>query len=276
MYENCRHISSAQITRKEELIQEQEDIIRQREEDLQSLFDQISQREKTIKDLTESVRVRDEKIREKDEQLRQLSSNIEEKSEELHYLEEEVHEAVLQRKQSESKIAELQSQIEHTLKGEKSELETENERLQSDVENLMGNITELHGDKVTLQNELDKAKHALSEAMLMWERDRSSLGTDLNIAREKLQLMEETAEKRESHALQLLRKEVHAILETREKLAHELRLNKMEHENTVRILKTEKCKLTDELTSKIRMLTHEMNNNDKMAEELNKLRGQVS
>lgn len=208
--------------------------------------------------------------------LKQLSTNIEEKSEELHYLEEEVHEAVLKRKQSETRIAELQNKIDETLKGEKSELETENERLQSDVENLMGNITELHTDKVTLQNELDKAKHALSEAMLMWERDRSSLGKELNIAREKMSLMLETAEKKESQALQILRKEVHAILETREKLAHELRLNKMEHENTVRILKTEKYKLTDELTSKIRMLTHEMNNNDKMSDELTKLRGQVS
>ncbi|XP_045180255.2 golgin subfamily B member 1-like [Mercenaria mercenaria] len=265
---------SAQIARKEELIQEQEEIIRQREEDLQSLFDQISQREKTIKELTESLRIREEQLKEKDNLLQQLSSNIEEKSEELHYLEEEVHEAVLQRKQSETKIAELQNKIEETLKGEKSELETENERLQSDIENLMGNITELHTDKVTLQNELDKAKHALSEAMLMWERDRSSLGTELSIVREKMRLMQETAEKKESQALQLLRKEVHAILETREKLAHELRLNKMEHENTVRILKTEKYKLTDELTSKIRMLTHEMNNNDKMSDELTKLRGQ--
>ncbi|KAL4217860.1 hypothetical protein ACF0H5_022599 [Mactra antiquata] len=265
---------TAQITRKDELIQEQEDIIRQREEDLQSLFDQISQREKTIKELTENIRVRDERIREKENALKQLVSSIEEKNEELHYLEEEVQESVLKRKESESMIAELQTKIEETLKVEKTEIETENERLQSDVENLMGNITELHADKTTLQNELEKAKHALSEAMLMWERDRSTLGAELNVTKEKMRLMEETAEKKESQALQMLRREVHSIIESREKLGHELRLNKMEHENTVRILKTEKFKLTEELTSKIRMLTHEMNNNDKMSDELTKLRGQ--
>jgi len=49
----------------------------------------------------------------------------------------------------------------------------------------------------------------------------------------------------------------------------------MEHENAIRVLKTEKFKLTEELTSKIRMLTHEMTNNDKMADELTLLRGQV-
>ncbi|WAR16517.1 hypothetical protein MAR_031111 [Mya arenaria] len=48
----------------------------------------------------------------------------------------------------------------------------------------------------------------------------------------------------------------------------------MEHENAIRVLKTDKFKLTEELTSKIRMLTHEMTNNDKMTDELNILRGQ--
>lgn len=212
---------------------------------------------------------------EKDEMMRQLSSSIEEKTEELHYMEEEMQEAVMKRKESETTIAELRDKIEESMKADKTEIEMENQRLQSDVENLMGNIAELHGDKVTLQNELDKAKQALSEAMLMWERDRSSLGTQLNITAEKLRMYEETSKKKESDAVQLLRREVHAILETREKLAHELRLNKMEHDNTVRILKTEKFKLTEELTSKIRMLAHEMSNNDKMSDELSKLRGQV-
>ncbi|XP_052250522.1 myosin-11-like isoform X2 [Dreissena polymorpha] len=263
-----------QIARKEELIQEQEDIIRQREEDMQELFDKISQRERTIKELKEAVAEREERIKEKDEQLHKLSSHLEEKTEELHFLEEEVQEAVLKRKESESTIAELELKIEETLKSEKNEIETENERLQSDVDNLMSNLSELHQDKQTLQNELDKAKQALSEAMLMWERDRSYLGTQLNITNEKLRLYESTAEKKDSHAIQTLRREVHAILETREKLVHELKLQKMEHDNTVRILKTEKFKLTEELTSKIRMLTHEMTNNDKMSDELVKLRGQ--
>ena len=140
----------------------------------------------------------------------------------------------------------------------------------------MSNISELHQDKETLQNELDKAKQALSEAMLMWERDRSSLGTQLNIVHEKIKLYENTSAQKESQAIQTLRSEVHKILETREKLVHELRLTKMEHENAIRILKTEKFKLTEELTSKIRMLTHEMSNNDKMSDELTKLRGQVT
>ena len=64
---------------------------------------------------------------------------------------------------------------------------------------------------------------ALSEAMLMWERDRSSLGWQLSASQEKLRLYEATAEKKESVAIQTLRKEVHNILETREKLVHELR-----------------------------------------------------
>lgn len=208
--------------------------------------------------------------------MKQLNTSIDEKNEELHFMEEEMQEAVLKRKESETTIAELKDKIEESLKADKTEIEMENQRLQSDVENLMGNIAELHGDKVTLQNELDKAKQALSEAMIMWDRDRSSMGTQLNIAVEKMRLFEETAKKKDPDAIQLLRKEVHAILETREKLAHELRLNKIEHDNTVRILKTDKFKLTEELTSKIRMLAHEMSNNDKMSDELSKLRGQVS
>lgn len=208
--------------------------------------------------------------------MKQLNTSIEEKNEELHFMEEEMQEAVLKRKESETTIAELKDKIEESLKADKTEIEMENQRLQSDVENLMGNIAELHGDKVTLQNELDKAKQALSEAMIMWDRDRSSMGTQLNIAVEKMRLFEETAKKKDPDAIQVLRKEVHAILETREKLAHELRLNKIEHDNTVRILKTDKFKLTEELTSKIRMLAHEMSNNDKMSDELSKLRGQVS
>lgn len=207
--------------------------------------------------------------------MRQLSSSIEEKNEELHYMEEEMQEAVLKRKESETTIAELKDKIEESMRADKTEVEMENQRLQSDVENLMGNISELHCEKVTLQNELDKAKQALSEAMMMWERDRSSLGTQLNIASEKLRMYEETSEKKDSETIQHLRREVHAILETREKLVHEFRLQKMEHDNTVRILKTEKFKLTEELTSKIRMLAHEMTNNDKMSDELSQLRGQV-
>lgn len=41
-------------------------------------------------------------------------------------------------------------------------------------------------------------------------------------------------------------------------------------------LKCEKLKLQDELTQKIRQLTAEMTSNDKMKEELDRLRAQVS
>ena len=170
----------------------------------------------------------------------------------------------------------MQEQIAEAKRGDKSEIEQENDRLNSDIDNLMTNITELHGDKVTLQNELDKAKHALSEAMLMWDRDRSTLGAELNIAREKVRMLEATANKSDSKAIATLRKEVHNILEIKEKLANELRINRMEHDNTVRIIQAEKFKLTEELTSKIRMLTKEMSDNDKMSSELVSLRGQVS
>ena len=215
-------------------------------------------------------------LSEKDEMMRQLTSSIDEKNDELHFMEEEMQDAVMRRKESETTIAELKDKIEESLKADKTELEMENQRLNSDVENLMTNIAELHGDKVTLQDELDKAKQALSEAMLMWERDRSTVGTQLNIANQKCQLYEDTSKKKDPEAIQTLRREVHAILESREKMGHEIRIQKMEHDNTVRVLKTEKFKLTEELTSKIRMLAHEMSNNDKMSDELSTLRGQVS
>ena len=215
-------------------------------------------------------------MKEKDEILEKLNANLEEKIEELHYLEEEVQDSTLKRKESETLIAEMQEQIQESQKGDKSEMENENDRLHADIDNLMVNITELHGDKMTLQNELDKAKHALSEAMLMWDRDRSTLGAELNIAREKVRMHEITANKSDSKAISTLRKEVHNILEIKEKLANELRITRMEHDNNVRILQAEKFKLTEELTSKIRMLTKEMSDNDKMSDELFTLRGQVS
>lgn len=54
---------TAQISRKDEMIQEQEDIIQKREDDMQALFDQISTREKTIKELTDCLRSRDERLK---------------------------------------------------------------------------------------------------------------------------------------------------------------------------------------------------------------------
>ena len=225
---------------------------------------------------TETIRLRDDRLKEKDDILQKLNSNLEEKIEELHYLEEEVQDSTIKRKESETLIAEMQEQIADSQKGDKTDIENENDRLHSDIDNLMINITELHGDKMTLQTELDKAKHALSEAMLMWDRDRSTLGCELNIAREKVRMHEVTAHKSDSKAIGTLRKEVHNILEVKEKLANELRINRMEHDNNVRILQAEKFKLTEELTSKIRMLTKEMSDNDKMSNELFSLRGQVS
>ena len=227
------------------------------------------------KNLSETIRLRDDRLKEKDDILQKLNANLEEKIEELHYLEEEVQDSTIKRKESETLIAEMQEQIAEAQKGDKTEIENENDRLHSDIDNLMTNITELHGDKMTLQNELDKAKHALSEAMLMWDRDRSTLGAELNIAREKVRMHEATANKSDSKAIATLRKEVHNILEVKEKLANELRINRMEHDNNVRILQAEKFKLTEELTSKIRMLTKEMSDNDKMSDELSCLRGQV-
>ncbi|KAL3891792.1 hypothetical protein ACJMK2_004039 [Sinanodonta woodiana] len=75
-------------------------------------------------------------------------------------------------------------------------------------------------------------------------------------------------------AVALLRKETHHILEQKERLANELRMARIQSDADIRQLKSEKFKLQQELTSKIRMLTKEITDNDKMSDELNQLRRQ--
>ncbi|KAK3610093.1 hypothetical protein CHS0354_032188 [Potamilus streckersoni] len=262
------------IKRKEEIIQEQEDIIKQREDDMQSLLDQISQREKAIRELNETLRSRDERLKEKDDILQKLNTGLDEKTEELHFLEDEIKNMSAKSKENMELISRLKETLSKNDSDKKTEIETENIRLNSDIENLMTNIEKMHSDNFTLQTELDKSKQALSEAMLMWDRDRSTLSAELNIAREKCRIFESTAGKKESQAVSLLRKETHHILEQKERLANELRMARIQSDADMRQLKSERFKLQQELTSKIRMLTKEITDNDKMSDELNQLRRQ--
>lgn len=82
---------------------------------------------------------------------------------------------------------------------------------------MASNLGKLHTDNCTLQEELEKTKQALSEAMVLWNKDRSQIEIAYNVAKEKLRMYEETAAKKESQIVGLLRKETHKLLESKEK-----------------------------------------------------------
>ncbi|KAJ8322162.1 hypothetical protein KUTeg_000633 [Tegillarca granosa] len=272
--EHSVYDKSKVVDRKEELIQEQEEIIRQREEDLQALLDQISHRDDTIRTLRELVRNRDERLKEKDDILKDLRDGCEEKQEEIHFLHEEIEKMGSTIKDKDDTITEQENKLAEYSEEKQSDIQTENIRLKGDLESIVGNLEQMHTDKGTLQTELDKAKHALSEAMVLWDKDRTSLGADLATAREKIALLEATVNKKDTQVIATLRKETHKLLEEKGRLVNESRTFRIESEANIRTLKHEKLKLQEELTQKIRHLTQEMTQNDQMTNELERLRAQ--
>jgi chromosome segregation ATPase len=265
------------IERKDEIIQEHEDIIKQREDDLQQLLDQISQRDSSIRELRDSLRNRDERLKEKDEILQNMNLGTDEKQEEINYLTSEMSDSESQIKEKDEKIKNLEEKVEkYEKKNKDSNVQIENDRLNRELEDMAFSIGKVHTDNNTLQVEMEKTKQALSEAMVLWNKDRSTLGQELTVAREKVAMFEACLDKKENQAAQLLRKEAHKYLEQKEKLQHELRVSKVEHDANMRTLKIEKQKLQDELTQTIRQLTSEMSNNDKMSADLERLKCQVT
>ncbi|KAL5014691.1 hypothetical protein ScPMuIL_008961 [Solemya velum] len=263
------------IIRKEELIAEQEDIIKQREDDMQQLFDQISHRDTSIRDISVTIRTRDERLKEKDDIIQNLNKCIDEKHEEIHNMESEFRETSMSLEEKEERILELEKKItELQEKSKHSELQVENTRLKADIENLLVNMEKLHNDNKTLQTEVEKSKNALSQAMMLWDKDRSSLHADLNMAQEKVRMLEITVEKKDTAIISTLRKETHNLLDQKERQANEIRILRIDHESEKRGLKNEIMNLQDELTQKIRILAQEITSNDKMSSELEKLRGQ--
>lgn len=264
------------IERKDEIIQEHEDIIKQREDDLQQLLDQISQRDSSIRELRDNLRNRDERLKEKDEILQNMNLGTDEKQEEINYLTSEMSDSESQIKEKDEKIKNLEQKVDkYEKKNKDSNVQIENDRLNRELEDMAFSIGKVHTDNNTLQVEMEKTKQALSEAMVLWNKDRSTLGQELTVAREKVAMFESCLNKKESQAAQLLRKEAHKYLEQKEKLQHELRVSKVEHDANMRTLKNEKQKLQDELTQTIRQLTSEMSNNDKMSADLERLKCQV-
>ncbi|VDI00770.1 Hypothetical predicted protein [Mytilus galloprovincialis] len=274
-YSNTIKEKQSMLDRKDDIIQEHVDIIKQREDDLQQLLDQISQRDNNIRELRESVRSRDDRLKEKDEILQSLNNGTDEKQEEINFLNSEMSDNISQIKEKDEKLKELTERIENYENNKKeSNIQIENERLKLELEDMAYSIGKVHTDNNTLQTEMEKTKQALSEAMVLWNKDRSTLGQELTVAREKLSIYEASIDKKESQAAQMMRKETHKCLEQREKLQHELRILKVEHDANIRTLKNEKLKLQDELTQTIRQLTTEMSNNDKMASDLERLKNQ--
>ena len=263
------------VKRKDEIISEQEDIIKHREEDLQSLLDQISSRDNDIRDLREKISLRDERLKEKDDILKSVNETLESKLEEINFLNTELSDMSEKIKEQTEENKELDRKLSDCSNVTKADWETENERLKEGLDDMANNLGKLHTDNNTLQVELEKAKQALSEAMVLWNKDRSELEVAYNVAQEKLRIFEETAEKKESQIVAVLRKETHKLLQSKEKLVTDFRVTKIENEANMRTLKNEKLKLQDELTQKIRQLTSEMTSNDRMSQELERLKAQV-
>ncbi|KAK3088191.1 hypothetical protein FSP39_015959 [Pinctada imbricata] len=266
--------NSEVVKRKDEIINEQEEIIRQREADLQSLLDQISSRDSDIKDLREKMKKHDEQLKIKEDIVKTLTESVEAKEEEISFLNTELAEMNEKIKVQSEEYKELDRKLSEGSNVTKTEWETENVRLKQELDDLATNMGKLHTDNNTLQVELEKAKQALSEAMVLWNKDRSELEVAHNVAQEKLRIFEEGSGKNEGQIVALLRKETHKLLQSKEKLATDYRVMKVEHEANMRTLKNEKMKLQDELTQKIRQLTAEMTSNDRMSQELDRLKHQ--
>ncbi|XP_021343411.1 golgin subfamily A member 4-like isoform X2 [Mizuhopecten yessoensis] len=262
------------VFRKEEILQEREEIIRQREEDMQSMLDQISQKDDELRELRENLRSRDECLREKDVVLESVNTDVTDKEREINYFNDELTalQGTLDKKDQEISI--LEERITEIGSVKQSDLKTENIRQKGDLESLATNLGKLHVDNSTLQSDLEKAKQALSEAMVLWNKDRSNLEAELNIVREKLHLYQSTLDKNEPQVVATLRKEAHKILEQKEKVSGDYRVLRVENDANIRTLKNEKYKLQEELTQKIRQLTAEMTTNDKNSQELDRLRAQ--
>ncbi|XP_069106389.1 uncharacterized protein [Argopecten irradians] len=262
------------VFRKEEILQEREEIIRQREEDMQSMLDQISQKDEELRELRESLRTRDERLREKDVVLETVNTNVSDKEREINYFNDELTEMEGTIDKKNKEISDLEEKISEIGSVTQSDIQTENIRLKRDLDSLATNLGKLHTDNSTLQSELEKAKQALSEAMVLWNKDRSNLEAELNIVREKLHMYQSTLDKNEPQIVATLRKEAHRILEQKEKITGEYRVLRVENDANLRTLKNEKYKLQEELTQKIRQLTAEMATNDKNTQELDRLRAQ--
>ncbi|XP_041360782.1 interaptin-like [Gigantopelta aegis] len=268
---------SCALARRDEIIQDQDDVIRQRDQQFQTLLDQISQRDENIRELRETVRTRDERLREKDERLFKLNSSIDGNQRDITMLTDKLKDVTGQLSEKDAVVSVLQQQISHSVPrdtGSETDIEKENAGLKEQIRTLQYDLQTARVEKEVCQGHLAKSKHALEEAILMWEKDKSSMEMSLNIADEKMRIYETFPGMEKTEAAEAIRSDAQAYFKEKEELARDLQHARKEHETNVKETKEMNAKLQVEVTSlskKVKVLEEEK---AKLLSEIERLRPQ--
>ncbi|KAK6168105.1 hypothetical protein SNE40_021998 [Patella caerulea] len=266
------------LNRREDFLHEQDDVIRQRDTDFQTLLNQVSQREETIKNLRENVRTRDERLKEKDGYIEKLNKNLEERQKESVTLQDEIKDTMASVKEKEVIIAILQQQISESCirdTGSETDIEKENARLKQALRSSQSELQKSRDEKDRLLGELEKSRKALNEAMLLWEKNRSGLQTDLNILMEKLRLYEINTTMDRNDIILNLKADTERYYKEKEKLACEIHNIRTEHDVDNSALKEQVVSLQVELTEKCQQLKEEVEIGTRLQQEVDRLTAQA-
>ena len=270
---------SCALARRDEIIQDQDDVIRQRDQQFQTLLDQISQRDENIREIRETVRTRDERLKEKDDMLCKLNSGIDGKQRDVTMLSEKLNDVIGQLSEKDAVISVLQQQISHNVHrdtGGETDIEKENARLKEQIRTLQYDLQTAKAEKEACQGNLSKSKQALDEAMLLWDKDKTSMEMNLNIADEKLRIYETFPGMEKTEAAEALKSDAQTYFREKEEMARDLQHVRKEHETNVKEIKETNAKLQVEVTSllkKVKVLEEEK---AKLNAEVERLRPQVS
>ncbi|XP_067666411.1 uncharacterized protein [Haliotis asinina] len=266
------------ITRRDEIVQEQDMLLKQRDQDFRIILEQISNRDEGIRELREAVRNRDERLKEKDDILCKLNNSLDCKQRDVKMLSDKVKECGAQLNEKEAVISVLQQQITHNTRrdtGSETDMEKENCRLKETLRIQQCDFEEITQEKLKLENDLETSKRALDEAMLLWTKDKAYFERTINVADEKVKLYETLPSMNKDEIEKAMKSDAHQYFQEKEKLVCEINNLRWEQELAIKGVREENSSLQAEVADKGRQLRQETERRSKLQQDVERLSAQA-
>ncbi|XP_046569804.1 COP1-interactive protein 1-like isoform X2 [Haliotis rubra] len=266
------------ITRRDEIVQEQDMLLKQRDQDFRIILEQISNRDEGIRELREAVRNRDERLKEKDDILCKLNNSLDCKQRDVKMLSDKVKDCGAQLNEKEAVISVLQQQISHNTRrdtGSETDIEKENRRLKETLRIQQSDFEEITQEKLKVAKDLETSRRALDEAMLLWTKDKAYFDRTINVADEKVKLYETLPSMNKDEIEKAMKSDAHQYFQEKEKLVCEINNLRLEQELALKCVQEENSSLQAEVVDKGRQLRQETETRSKLQQDVERLSAQA-
>ncbi|XP_046343602.1 trichohyalin-like isoform X2 [Haliotis rufescens] len=266
------------ITRRDEIVQEQDMLLKQRDDDFRVILEQISNRDEGIRELREAVRNRDERLKEKDDILCKLNSSLDCKQRDVKMLSDKVKDCGSQLNEKEAVISVLQQQISHNTRrdnGSETDIEKENCRLKETLRMQQSDFNEIRHEKIKFAKDLETSRKALDEAMLLWDKDKAYFERTINVADEKVKLYETLPSMNKLEIEKAMKSDAHQYFQEKEILVCDIHNLKKEQELALKAVQEENSILQSEVVDKGRQLRQETEIQSKLRQDIERLSAQI-